>query len=191
MPERGLIFQIWPRRRLSWQALLRKALRDGFISPDVANALVLAARNINEDVADALLVAGRNINEDVADHLMIAGRNINEDVARHFDDVNHQLVERVRELKDAADSLGKVAGEINTAPQRSVPLNQFTQPDRYSIPRRIDSWRFLGALICGSSGAGLIAAVVLTRSHLGGQAVLAGIAALGIFALFWVTKTRR
>ena len=39
--------------------LLRKALRDGVISPDVVAALESAVRNINQDVADALLIAGK------------------------------------------------------------------------------------------------------------------------------------
>ncbi|GLX02183.1 hypothetical protein [Microtetraspora sp. NBRC 16547] len=62
--------------------LLRKALRDGVVSPDVVHALEYAARNINEDVANALLFAGKNINEDVARRLLDAGTKISE--AREF-----------------------------------------------------------------------------------------------------------
>lgn len=58
--------------------LLRQALRDGVVSPDVVHALEYAARRINEDVANALLFAGRNINGDVASMLMNAGIKISE-----------------------------------------------------------------------------------------------------------------
>ncbi|MET8864035.1 hypothetical protein ABZW11_13870 [Nonomuraea sp. NPDC004580] len=71
--------------------LLRKALRDGVVSPDVVNALEYAARNINEDVAHALLIAGRNINEDVAYSLRVAGEHINGDVARTLLDAGREI----------------------------------------------------------------------------------------------------
>jgi len=65
----------------SLASLLRRSLQEGFISPDIAMALQMAVRNINEDVADALLFAGQNINKDVAWSLQEAGMNINKEVA--------------------------------------------------------------------------------------------------------------
>ncbi|MEU2977766.1 hypothetical protein ABZ678_12340 [Streptomyces hirsutus] len=79
--------------------LLTRALKDGVISPDTADSLARAARNINEDVASQLGHAARNINEDVAHSLMFAGENINPTVAR--------------QLTDAAESLNKAAERLD------------------------------------------------------------------------------
>ncbi|MGW3012038.1 hypothetical protein ACWC9R_24865 [Streptomyces sp. NPDC001219] len=80
-------------------ALLRKALREGMISPDVANSLAMAARSINEDVAHALWDASRSINWDVAELISRAGN-----------DINHGVVTR---LSEAAEELRKVSQRLN------------------------------------------------------------------------------
>jgi hypothetical protein len=56
--------------------LLRKAVQDGVVSPDLVHALEVAARNINTDVAEALWTAGRNINADVAETLLSASSDL-------------------------------------------------------------------------------------------------------------------
>ncbi|MGP3635963.1 hypothetical protein ACTU45_21830 [Streptomyces sp. 24-1644] len=86
--------------------LLRKAVRDGAISPDIADALAMAARSINEDVANALRDASRSINPDVAHLLSAAGSNINEDVARRVAQAAEDLTVASRRL--APDDFAKV-----------------------------------------------------------------------------------
>jgi hypothetical protein len=149
-------------------ALLTKALRDGIISPDVANALMLAVRNINEDVANALMLAGRNINEDVADMLMLAGRNINADVAEKFVRVNQELSDTARDLDTIKSSLNEAVRQANelhgdsNSGYRFGPPRSVTGPTRYTardvtrpslkIP---DNWRFRFKLIFWSFVVGL------------------------------------
>jgi hypothetical protein len=93
--------------------LLRKALRDGVISPESVAALESAVRNINEDVADSLRLAGQNINEDVADSLRFAGQNINEDVANKILGAANTLDEVKCGLNYALSSLDTTVGKLN------------------------------------------------------------------------------
>ncbi|WP_143043623.1 hypothetical protein [Nonomuraea jiangxiensis] len=97
--------------------LLRKALRDGVVSPDVVHALEYAARNINEDVANALLFAGRSINEDVAHSLRAAGDNINEDVARTLLKAGNKISE-AREftirMERALEGFERISGTLSS-----------------------------------------------------------------------------
>jgi len=86
--------------------LLRKALREGTISPDVADALVMAARNINEDVAHALWDASRSINPDVAHLLSDASSNINEGVALRVSQAAEDLAAVTKRLNP--DDFSKV-----------------------------------------------------------------------------------
>jgi hypothetical protein len=94
--------------------LLREALNDGVISPDVAEALMFAVRNINEDVAEALLVAGHNINADVASVLESAGQNINRDVAAEILQAAQTLSGVRRELNHSLSSLDQTVGRVNS-----------------------------------------------------------------------------
>ncbi len=183
--------------------LLERAVRDGVMSPGAVEALLLAARNINEDVAQALLIAGRNINEDVADRLWYAGKNINKEVADQFVNVNQEIGERVRELNGAVDSLRETVRQIRGVQGKGFPSNRLdpagtdtgTVSRIAEVPmmpslRSPDKWRVRFGLICCSSGVGLVAAVILTRSHLGGYAVFAGILML-VGALLLFAKMRR
>lgn len=88
--------------------LLRKALQDGVVSPDVVHALEYAARNINEDVANALLFAGRNINEDVASMLLNAGTQISE--AREFTIRTERALEEFERISATLGSLTQPYG---------------------------------------------------------------------------------
>lgn len=185
-------------------ALLRRSLREGFISPDVAQALVLAAQNINEDVAEALLVAGRNINEDVAINLMAAGQNINDEVAEKFICANKGLADTARDLDRTLSSFREMVVQLS-GPQRGRNLHSELEPTRIAngnsrqiavastiaSSRSAGRWRFIGTLICGSVGAGLLAAIILARSHLGGYAVFAGVTVLLFAAILQFSKARR
>jgi hypothetical protein len=94
--------------------LLRTALYEGVISPDVAEALMIAVRNINEDVVEALLVAGHNINADVASALESAGQNINKDVAGGILQAAQTLRDVRRDLDNSLSSLEETVGRINS-----------------------------------------------------------------------------
>ncbi|MFJ6821872.1 hypothetical protein ACIQRJ_15850 [Streptomyces niveus] len=79
--------------------MLKRALRDGVISPDTVSQLSVAARSINEDVAGQISRASRGINEDVAGLLTHASEGINEDVAS--------------QLNHAADRLSKASANLD------------------------------------------------------------------------------
>ncbi|WP_152627925.1 hypothetical protein [Streptacidiphilus neutrinimicus] len=80
--------------------LLRKALRDGVISPNAVGALERAARNINEDVAASLMFAGRNINEDVAETLWKAANKLNQDVVGSIHPATKEFSQNIVELRE-------------------------------------------------------------------------------------------
>jgi hypothetical protein len=167
-------------------ALLRKALRDGFISPDTADALRLAARNINEDVADALLLAGRNINEDVAQLLAGAGQNINNEVAQKFDRVNEDLSNTASELECHLISLRETVGELNTR-QGSSNAGVVIQPS----PRNTDNWWFRFRLICASLGVGVPTGAILVHYRLVAYVVVAAWVCLILSTLPWIADALR
>ncbi|MEV8528981.1 hypothetical protein AB0451_33310 [Streptomyces sp. NPDC052000] len=89
--------------------LLTKALRDGVISPEIANSLARAARSINEDVAGLISNASRRINEDVASSLMYAGDRINPVVANQLTQAAETLSQAVKGL-DLAELARLVSG---------------------------------------------------------------------------------
>lgn len=107
--------------------LMRRALREGLVSPDAVYALEIAARNINADVAEALLIAGRNINEDVAGTLRITGARIENGV--------NSLPQLTTELAEAASAFGgrgsSVSGPIDQLESVLVALER--QADRIEV----------------------------------------------------------
>jgi hypothetical protein len=172
-------------------ALLKKALRDGIISQDAAQALMLAARNINEDVANALLIAGRNINEDVASDLMVAGQNINEQVANKFVYVKNELSDTADQLDKALNSLRQTVGQLSSPQGRSDPGYQLGPA---GTPRSADKWLLGCKLICGGLGAGLVVGAILMHYHLGIYAILPGVVGVLIAllpALLRIADARR
>jgi hypothetical protein len=184
--------------------LLRKALRDGIISPDVAEALMLAVRNINEDVADALLVAGQNINEDVAVDLRIAGQNINEEVANKFVRVKEELSDTAHELKSFLNSLRKTVGQLSSPQGRSnldyqfEPVSTVTGTDWHTggvitrpSTRSPDKWWFRFRLICCSFGVGVIAGATLMHYHLVAYVTLAGVLGFAALVIPRIASARR
>ena|ERR1035438_4552424 len=154
--------------------VLKRALRDGIISPDAVAALESAVRNINMDVAEALMLAGRNINADVAEWLMLAGRNINEDVANKFVKVNGELNDTARELDRVLYLLHETVGQVNSLQGGRDPGYQFRPPGTvtgtaqraarvvtHPSPRSTDNWKFRLKLIAWSFGVGLLAGAIL------------------------------
>jgi hypothetical protein len=184
--------------------LLEKAIRDGVISPDVAEALMLAARNINEDVAEALRLAARNINEDVAADLRVAGANINEDVANKFVQVRDGLSDTAHDLENVLASLRKTVGQLGNRQGESNPGNQFglastvtdtawrsgrmvTRPS----PRSTDNWWFRVRLFCAGLGVGVLTGAILVHYRLVAYAVVAATVCLMLSALPWLTNALR
>ncbi|HEX3955844.1 MAG TPA: hypothetical protein VHZ03_04340 [Trebonia sp.] len=165
--------------------LLEKAVRDGVMSPDAVEALMFAARNINEDVADALRLAGQNINEDVAEQLWNAGQNINKDVANRFTTVNQDLAKRVREINAATDSLRDLLIDAGTNAGTVSPTGGMVA---LSPSLRRDQWWFIPMLVFGCSGAGLAVGVILERSHMGRDGLLIGIPMVIVAGLLLLTK---
>lgn len=154
--------------------ILKKALRDGVISPDAVAALDRAVQNINMDVAEALMLAGQNINSDVAEWLMKAGQNINKDVANRFVQVKEDLSNTVGELDRALDSLRATVGQVNSLQGEGYPGYQFgsasSVPGAAQRAARVvtrpkpggaDNWKFRCKLIFWSFVVGLLAGVIL------------------------------
>ncbi|MEV0012284.1 hypothetical protein [Streptomyces sp. NPDC047973] len=115
--------------------LLRKAVRDGAISPDTANALAMAARNINEDVADALRYAARSINPDVAQLLSDASRNFNEDVTWRVSQAAEDLTAAVRRLapNDFTKAVTRFEESLATLERLTTAVNNLQE-----LPREIE-----------------------------------------------------
>jgi hypothetical protein len=168
--------------------LLRRSLNEGFISPDTAQVLMLAAQNINEDVAMSLRMAGENINEDVAASLRMAGENINQEVANKLWDVNQELIDRVRELDGAARSLQNVMAGPDIYGGENNAVTYAPRPVISPSPSSKDTWLLRLALTSCSLGLGLVAAVISAGHHHGDAAMFAGVVALAIPMLVWINK---
>ena len=154
--------------------LLRKALRDGVISPDVVAALQSAVQNINEDVASALMFAAQNINEDVANSLWYAGKNINADVANQISQAAETLGEARRELDYTLRSLNKTVNEVNGrsglghSTRLTGTIDDSAEPVEYaftpSIPK-IGIWKVrVKAFILGVA-IGALTMFILIHAH--------------------------
>ena len=164
-------------------ALLRKALRDGVLSPDAVIALNRAVNHINEETAQAFLFAARHINEDVAVSF--------EAVAEKIKTADQQLSARVSELNAVSASLHQSLGQINGAlAYRVQPANSAGVATRPSRRTSAERW-FILKLISVSVGAALVTAVILRNHHLGGPTVAAGAVALTIPVLIWINKVWR
>lgn len=118
--------------------------------------------------------------------------------------VNKGLDDTARDLDRILSSLRQMVAQLS-GPQRSRNLHSQLEPTRIAngnygqiatagtmaSSRSVGRWRFIGTLICGSVGAGLLVATILMRSHLGGYAVLAGIIVLLFAAILQFSMTRR
>jgi hypothetical protein len=169
--------------------IMRKAIRDGVISPDAVEELQSAVQHINMDVADALLIAGQNINQNVAQDLVYAGENLNGEVAKKFTVLNQELGERVRELNDATESLRGMAGEVISTDTGTV--SRAAGVVALPSPRSPGKWWFRPRLICCCFGAGISAGAILMYYHLVTYVILAGILAFMALVIPWIANARR
>jgi len=165
--------------------LLEKLLRDGLISPELVQELQSA---LNEDVLHVLWVVGRHLNEDVAMEFNFAADTFKEVVTEHFPSVTRELSDTVDEIKTATESLRAVIGQTRTQAGVVSPSDGLVTQ---SAPRGVGkSWSKL-KWTCWSSGIGLIAAVILMRTHHGIYATIAGVSILVIAALLQFGRARR
>jgi hypothetical protein len=168
--------------------LLRKALDDGLISPEIARDLAITARNIdretahliweggrniNADTAHWIFEGGRNINEDVAGWLAEAGRNINEDVAVQLRDTAQQLAETVGEFHDALRTLsaasdGLRSAKANAAEWRATAAAMEKAATALAMARQVRaqaenrfSWDSFRKGMIGGFGAAVVLALVV------------------------------
>jgi hypothetical protein len=169
--------------------LLRKALRDGFISPDAVIALNRAVEHLNEDTVQAFRFAAEHINEDTA--ISFQG------VAHDFTVADQQLSARVSELNYASEALGKMIEQFNSAQEVNASGFQSRPPSAQRVTIRPSSqsageWWLRIGLISFSLGVGLIAARILMLFHQVGPATVVGVFAVIIPAVvFWIAKARR
>jgi hypothetical protein len=147
--------------------LLSRALNDGIISPELADALTFAVRNINEEVADALRTAGRNINEEVATSLETAGNNIKKGAEKleYLTGSLHNEIEQLRSQQAAINPgcqpgpAGAAAGTAGVAARSS----------------RWGEWRTKLLFAGWGSGAGVVGAAILIYCHVGAWAWISGV----------------
>jgi hypothetical protein len=149
--------------------VLKKAIRDGVISPDVVAALQSAVRNINEDVAESLAYAARNINEDVASELAHVGREIS-DGANIIDSATADLSATADDLDRIVSSFNQAIRKINNLPvdaglgpltNREGDVIDAAKPTARPLIKGIDSWKLrLKIFLCGA-GIGIAVGALL------------------------------
>ena len=100
--------------------LLRTALDEGVIKPDIAIQLASAARSINEDVAHQLYSASRYLNEDVANSLRYTANLLNEDVASSLHDSAEHINDSVAtRISSTSADLRVATRELDRALERA------------------------------------------------------------------------
>jgi hypothetical protein len=164
---------------------LERATREGIMSPAAVAAL---ERAFNMDVAMILRKVGDHINWDVADMLYRASMGINQDVANSFFRVESELKGTVDEL---ASSIVSLRGMVSELKSTQGNMNQGYQALAEATPvvASTPSWGLRSTLwfkfkvFCFGSGLGLLGAILLMKHHLGGWAVTAVVAILGIPAV--------
>jgi len=184
-PRTAAVMEDLNRKAPELAALLRKALRDGFISPDAVIALNRAVEHLNEDTAQAFMFAAEHINEDTA--ISFQG------IARDFIDADQQLSARVSELNSASEALSKMIGKINSAQRVNTSDYQLQPPSAAGITgrrsvRRAANWWFISQLMSFCLGVGLLATAILVHYHLGGDAQRIGAFAAAIPLIIWIAK---
>lgn len=189
-PRTAAVMEDLNKKAPELATLLRKALRDGFISPEAVIALNRAVEHLNEDTAQAFRFAAERINEDTA--ISFQG------VARDFGVADQQLSARVIELNNASESLREMIGQFNSA--QIIRTQKVDAPDYQSQPRSAagmptrpsargaTKWWFTSQLMCLVLGVGLLATAILTHYHLGGDAQRIGGFAVAIPLIIWVSK---
>jgi hypothetical protein len=192
--------------------IVKQALSDGFmseysvtafnrtaqhISDDLVDRLGWATRNLSEDNVDRLGWATRNLtnmSEDNVDRLGWATRNITEETVNRLSRAAENISERTADrFVNVSDELNATACRIEKALRSaSVTKESSQQPGVVlPIPLTVKGTGKRGIrfkLILCIAGLVLLTGVALEKHHLGGWAVFAGILALAIPALIWMSK---
>jgi hypothetical protein len=193
--------------------IVERALSDGFmseysvtafnrtaqhISDDLVERLGWATRNLSEDNVDRLDWATRNLtnmSEDNVDRLGWATRNITEETVNRLSIAAENISERTADrFVNVSNELNATAGRIEkTLRSASVTRESSQQPSVVPpIPLTSKGTGKRGIrlkLILCIAGLVLLTGVALEKHHLGGWAVFAGILALAIPALIWMSKS--
>jgi hypothetical protein len=181
-PRTAAVMEDLNRKAPELAALLRKALHDGFISPDAVIALNRAVDHLNEDTVQAFRFAAQHINEETA--ICFQG------VAHDFTVVDQQLSARVSEINAASDALHMMIGQIDDVQKANASGYQFQPPNTASrrSARSTVNWRLISQLMCFCLGVGLLTTAILAHYHLAGDAQRIGVFAAGIPLIIWIAK---
>jgi hypothetical protein len=154
--------------------ILKKALDDGFISPETVAVLQSVVWRINEDTIDALMTVGRNLDEDAVDALRTAGENINGEVANTLVAASVNIKKDMEKLQfltnSLRDAIGQLSQERRINPgRRSGPAGAV--PGAVEVmarsPRSAVKWRLKILLIGWSLGVGVLLGAILFSCHAG------------------------
>ena len=193
--------------------IVKQALSDGFmseysvtafnrtaqhISDDLVDRLGWATRNLSEDNVDRLGWATRNLpnmSEDNVDRLGWATRNITEETVNRLSSAAENISERTADrFVNVNDDLNATARRIEEALSSASAIQESSQQPSLVPPIPLTTKgtgkrgiRF--KLILYIAGLMLLTGIALEKHHLGGWAVFAGILALAIPALIWVSKS--
>jgi hypothetical protein len=193
--------------------IVKQALSDGFmseysiiafnrtaryISDDLVDRLGWATRNLNEDNVDQLEWATRNLthmSEDNVDRLGWATRNITEETMTRLSAAAEKISERtVDRFVNVNDELNTTAHRIEKALRSTSATQESSQQPSVALPVPLAAKgtskrgiRF--KLILCIAGLVLLTGVALEKHHLGGWAVFAGVLALAIPVLIWMSKS--
>ncbi|MEU7840630.1 hypothetical protein AB0B39_06630 [Micromonospora sp. NPDC049114] len=100
--------------------ILRRAIKEGLVSPDVVYALEFAARSINEDVAVMLNRASHNINEDNATTFMAAANKLEQLASHDYGDGLNGVAQRVESLVQRFET---VSSSLDNRDLENLPGN--------------------------------------------------------------------
>jgi hypothetical protein len=193
--------------------IVEQALSDGFMSEYSVTAFNRAARHISDDLVDRLGWATRNLSEDNVDRLGWASRNLtnmSEDnvdrlgwatrniteetvnrLCRAAENISERTVDR---FVNVSDELNSTAHRIEEAMRSASFIQESSQQPIVAPPVPLTA-KGTGKrgikfkLILCLAGLALLTGVALEKHHLGGWGVFAGIFALAIPALIWISKS--
>jgi hypothetical protein len=193
--------------------IVKQALSDGFMSEYSVTAFNRTAQHVSDDLVDRLRWATRNLSEDNIDQLGWATRNLpnmSEDNVDRLGWATRNITEEtVNRLSSAAENIGErtadrfvnVNNELNVTARRiekalrsaSVTQQNGQQPSVVPpIPitaKGADKRGIRFKLTLCVAGMMLLTGIALEKHHLGGWAVFAGVLALAIPALIWMSKS--
>jgi hypothetical protein len=175
--------------------IAKQALSDGFMSEYSVTAFNRTAQHISDDLVDRLGWATRNLSEDNVDRLGWATRNITEETVDRLSRAAENIGERTADrFVNVGDELNATALRIEKS-LRSLSVIQESSQQPSIVPpmpltaKGTGKRRIRFELILCITGLVLLTGVALEKHHLGGWAVFAGILALAIPALIWMSKS--